>query len=58
MSRALVAVGIVAVGAVVAVAIFGALYGTKAGTRTVLVKPCGDGTFGHVSRSSGAPAGG
>jgi hypothetical protein len=51
-----VTVGIVAVAALVTAAVFGGLYATKTSTRTVLVKPCGDRTFGHVrslTRSGG-----
>jgi hypothetical protein len=57
MSRPLVALGIVAVAAVAAASVFGVLYATQEPTtRTVLVKPCGDRTFGHVkslTRSTG-----
>ena len=48
MSRALVTVGIVAVGALAAAAVLGGLYATKPSTRTVLAKPCGERTFGRV----------
>jgi hypothetical protein len=48
VSRALVTVGIVAVAALVAAGFLGGLYATRTGTRTVLVEPCGDRTFGHV----------
>jgi hypothetical protein len=48
VSRALVIVGIIAVAALAAAALLGGLYATKPSTRTVLVKPCGERTFGHV----------
>ncbi len=48
MSRAGVAVGTVAVAALAAAGVFGGLYATRSGTRTVRVTPCGERTFGHV----------
>jgi hypothetical protein len=57
VSRPLVALGIVAAASIAAAAVFGVLYATQEpATRTVLVKPCGDRTFGHVkslTRSTG-----
>ena len=57
MSRPLVALGIVAAASIAAAAVFGVLYATQEpATRTVLVNPCGDRTFGHVkslTRSTG-----
>jgi hypothetical protein len=57
VSRSLVAVGIVAAASVAVAVVFATLYVTKEPTpRTVLAKPCGDRTFGHVrslTRSTG-----
>lgn len=49
VSRSLLLLGAVAAVAVAAGVAFGALYATKEpATRTVLVQPCGDRTFGHI----------
>jgi len=49
VSRPLLLLGAVTAVAVAAAVVFGALYATKEpATRTVLVKPCGDRTFGHI----------
>jgi hypothetical protein len=49
VNRPVVALGIVAAAALAATAVFAVLYATKEpATRTVLVKPCGDRTFGHI----------
>ena len=48
-SRPLVVVAAVAVAGIAAAAVLGALYATKEpASRTVLVKPCGERTFGHI----------
>lgn len=58
MSRALVTVGVVAVAALAAAVVFGGPYATKTSTRTVLVAPCGDRTFGHVRSLTRSTVGG
>jgi hypothetical protein len=49
MSRSGIILAAVALAAIVAAAVFGSLYfGSESTTKTVVVKPCGDRTFGHI----------
>jgi hypothetical protein len=48
VSRAGAAVAIAGVAAIAVAAVLGGLYATRASTRTVVVAPCGERTFGHI----------